>query len=137
MKDGRAGLTLACSAAALFGAWKHSVVREDVHARVLVLFGLLIVTVLITDSVTAERRWRAAPLLAGAVASLIGAWSQIPTGDGPWVQSLTGALAKPLHLPGVGGLQALVGLGQYRARLAELSRRALEPRVLPAENESF
>jgi hypothetical protein len=135
---GRAQLSLVWCAVPLFVTWKHSVVRQDVHGRVLVLFGLLIVAVLITDSLTAERRWRAAPLLAGAVASLIVAWFGLPFPDGPPVRTLATTLTQPLRLPGISGLEALAQLRQYRARLAQASTRACAPLVLPAaERESL
>lgn len=127
----RAQLSLACCAVPLFVAWKHSVVRQDVHGRILVLFGFLIVAVLVADSLTAERRWRAAPLLAGAVASLIVAWFHLSVPDGAPAQSFLSALAEPLRLPGVRGIGAWARLSQYRADLAQLSKRALEPLVVP------
>ncbi|HXB54086.1 MAG TPA: hypothetical protein VN461_04835 [Vicinamibacteria bacterium] len=130
-RHGRACLSLAGCSFPLLVTWKHSVVRQDVHARVLVLFGLVIVAVLITDSLTAERRWRASPILAGAVVSLLVAWLHSPVDDGPPVQTLVRALTQPLGLPGVAGLEALVQLQHHRAHLAQLSIRALEPLVLP------
>jgi hypothetical protein len=133
----RAQLSLAWCAVPLFVAWKHSVVRQDVHGRILVLFGLLIVAVLITDSLTAERRRRAAPLLAGAVASLIVAWFHLPFPDGPSVRILATTLTQPLQMPGISGLEALTQLRQYRARLTQASKRACAPLVLPATEREF
>jgi hypothetical protein len=138
LRHERAQLSLAWCGVPLFVTWKHSVVRQDVHGRVLVLFGLLIVAVLITDSLTAERRWRAAPLLAGGVASLIVAWFHLPFPDSPPVRTLVTTLTQPLRLPGISGLEALARLGQYRAQLAQASKRACAPLVLPAaERESL
>jgi hypothetical protein len=91
----------------------------------------LIVAVLVTDSLTAERRWRVVPLLAGAVASLIVAWFYLSV-PGPPAQTFVKALTEPLSLPGVGGMEAVARLPQYRAHLAQLSRTALEPLVLAA-----
>ncbi|HXB53353.1 MAG TPA: hypothetical protein VN461_01115 [Vicinamibacteria bacterium] len=127
----RAQLSLLSCAGPLFVAWKHSVVRQDVHGRVLVLFGLLIVAVLVTDSMAAERRWRAAPFLAAAVGSLVVAWFHLSVADGPPEHTLVNALAEPLRLPGVRGIGALAQFSQYRADLAQLSKRALEPLVVP------
>jgi hypothetical protein len=126
----RARLSLACCAVPLFVAWKHSIVRPDLHGQVLVLFGLFVVAVLFTDSLTAERKWRASPILAGAVVSLIVAWFHLSLGAHPPVRTFAKALAQPLYLPGVTGLRTLVRLRQYRAVLAQLSHRALEPLVL-------
>jgi hypothetical protein len=132
LRHRRARLSLVWCAVPLFVAWKHSLVRPDVHGRLLVLFGLFIVAVLFTDSLTAERRWRASPLLAGAVVLLIVAWFHLPADEDIPVRTLAKALAQPLHLPGVTGLRALVRLRQYRASLSQLSNRALEPLVLSA-----
>jgi hypothetical protein len=132
LRHRRARLSLAGCAVPLFVAWKHSLVRPDVHGRLLVLFGLFIVAVLFTDSLTAERRWRASPILVGAVVSLVAAWFHLPADKDTPVRTLAKALAQPLHLPGVTGLRALVRLPQYRASLGQLSSRALEPLVLSA-----
>jgi hypothetical protein len=132
MTHGRARLSLAWCVVPLFVAWKHSVVREDVHGRVLVLFGFLIVAVLITDSLAAER-WRlSAFVMAGAVVSLSVAWFHLSVPDGSPAQTFVMALTQPLSLPGLRGLEAAARLRQYRASLAELSTRALEPLVLTA-----
>jgi hypothetical protein len=132
LRHRRASLSLAGCAVPLFVTWKHSVVRQDLHGRVLVLFGLVVVAALITDSLTAERRWQAAPFLGAAVASLVVASFHLPTPGDPPARHLLTRLAQPLRLPGTRGLKALVRLPEYRAQLARASREALEPLVLPA-----
>jgi hypothetical protein len=136
----RTWLSLAVCSAALFAAWKHSVVRQDGwHGKVLVFVGFFVVAVIVTDSLNAQRRWQAAPALAGAVGSLVAAWLLLPPFSqhlSP-AQDLAEAFTRPLKLPGVAGLRAVLGLKQYRESLAHASTIALEPLVLPAAERAL
>jgi hypothetical protein len=137
VRDRRARLSVAGCAVPLLLAWKYSVVRQDVHGRVLVLFGFMVVAVLVIDSLTAERRWRAAPFLAGAVMSLTVAWFYLPFSVDESTRAFATALGQPLRLSGLRGIEALARLPQYRGQLAQASRTALEPLVLPVADRAL
>src|SRR5260370_36392739 len=56
--------SLAVLAMPLFVAWKHSVVRQDVHVEILGLVGLFSMAVLLLDAADLPCRAGAAPVLA-------------------------------------------------------------------------
>ena len=101
----RAQLSLAACAPSLVVIWKHCVVRQFANETILPLFGVLVVVVLLADSATASKRWRAAPILGGAVVALMLPWL-FAGSDGVRARTVGAALIGPLSLPGMGGVKA-------------------------------
>jgi len=134
----RAILSLTGCIMPFFVAWKHSVVRQDVHVRVLVLFGLFAVTILAVDSLRAARRWRALPLLVLATSALLLPWFYPPpVGDADPMKSFQEKVMFPLTPPGAWGFEKLVHFPAYRAATARQSREGLRSVVLPDELRMF
>jgi hypothetical protein len=117
-------LALAACAVPLFVGWKHSVVREDAHVRILVLFGGFVVALLVAESLPVLR-WRSLPVLGAALAALWLPWFNAPLP----VESLEATVDNTLQFPVE--LRTLARLPAHRRALAELSRTSLAPLVLP------
>src|SRR6202011_2669719 len=71
--------SLAVLAVPLFVAWKHSVVRQDIHVKILVLFGFFAMVVLLLDAAVLGRWRRSVPVVALLTALLVTPWYLLPT----------------------------------------------------------
>jgi hypothetical protein len=135
----RLRLSLAVLAVPLFVAWKHAVVRQDVHVSILILFGMFALTILVVDAAVLGRARRAIPVVAVLlVPLLIPLYSWPGSHRGPSdpaelcrVRTLAGRLVQPFSLCGLRNQWALWHFGEYRDRLARMSRDALKPDALP------
>lgn len=134
--------SLAVLAIPLFVAWKHSVVRQDVHVKIVVLFGLFTMAILLLDAAALGRWGRALPVVALLVALLIIPWYSLPAelldrvrkapvAPCP-VNTLEGNLSQPLRLCGLRSLAEWRDPAAMRARLEADTRAALRPDLLPA-----
>ena len=134
--------SLAILAMPLFVAWKHSVVRQDIHVKILVLFGLFVMAILLLDAAVLGRWRRALPVVVPLVALLIIPWYSLPVAlleltrrapAGPCpVNTLGGNFSQPLRLCGLRGLVAWVDAAAMRSRLDAETRAGLSQDLLPA-----
>lgn len=134
--------SLAVLAIPLFVAWKHSVVRQDVHVKILVLFGLFTMAILLLDAAVIGRWRRALPVVIPLSALLIVPWYSLPTalleqarkapGGACPVNTLEGNLAQPLRLCGLRGLAEWRDPAAMRSRLEARTRAELRRDLLPA-----
>lgn len=124
-------LTVAALSPPLFVAWKHGIVRQDVHVLLLVMFGLFVMALLFVETVCAAPwGWRAGTLAVLAIPLLLTGLNRYAWTDGS--QLLAGAVGNPLRLPGIWNVLALGRLSAHQAELARLSQEALRPRMVPA-----
>ncbi len=134
--------SLAVLAIPLFVAWKHSVVRQDVHVKILVLFGLFTMAILLLDAAALGRWRRALPMVALLGALLITPWYSLPAElldrvrkapvEPCPVNTLEGNLSQPLRLCGLRSLAEWRDPAAMRARVEAETRAALRPDLLPA-----
>jgi hypothetical protein len=140
-REARPLLSLAVLAVSLFVAWKHSVVRQDVHVKILT-FGLFTLTVLLIDSVVLGRwRWAVAIVAALAV-PLVVPWYTLPAKTLALTQAgskepcelytLGGSFLRPLKLCGLRTLVAWREPASVRSQLQEQTRAGLTRDLLPA-----
>ena len=134
--------SLAVLAIPLFVAWKHSVVRQDVHVKILVLFGLFSMAILLLDASVLGRWRRALPVVVLLTALLITPWYSLPApflelvrkapvGPCP-TNTLESNLSQPLRLCGLRGLAEWRDPAAMRRRLEAETRAELRPDLLPA-----
>ena len=134
--------SLAVLAIPLFVAWKHSVVRQDVHVKILVLFGLFSMAILLLDAAVLGRWRRALPVVVLLTALLITPWYSLPApflelvrkapvGPCP-TNTLESNLSQPLRLCGLRGLAEWRDPAAMRRRLEAETRAELRPDLLPA-----
>ena len=134
--------SLAVLAIPLFVAWKHSVVRQDVHVKILVLFGLFSMAILLLDAAVLGRWKRALPVVALLTGLLITSWYSLPAtflelvrkapvGPCP-TNTLESNLSQPLRLCGLRGLAEWRDPAAMRRRLEAETRAELRPDLLPA-----
>jgi hypothetical protein len=134
--------SLAVLAVPLFVAWKHSVVRQDVHVKILVLFGLFAMATLLLDAAVLSRWQRSLPVVTLLTALLVTPWYLLPArtlelvgivpGGSCPVNTLADSLLQPLRLCGVRGLAAWRDPAAMRGRLEAETRIELRPFLLPA-----
>ena len=124
----RKTLVLAGLAFPLFTAWKHSIVRQDVHVAILVRLGVFVIVLLVIETVPAWG-WRRALTEAGSLlVPLALAWTTVDPRallrhDPPeW---------NPLALPGFRSLVRIADMPAYRAQVETRSQAALRRNVLP------
>jgi hypothetical protein len=123
-------LTLLVLALPFFVAWKHSVVRQDVHVLIFVQFGFVALGLLLVAAGDAARRAAAAPFLIVALLALAYPLANPALGDRG---RLAGRLLSPARLPGLAGLASLTGFDAHRQVLASESAATLEGMRLPEE----
>lgn len=139
-------LSLAVLAAPLFVAWKHSVIRQDVHVKILILFGLFGLTVLLVDSVVLGRWRRDVVIVAVLALPLAVPWYTLPAATLAATEAVSrepcdlytlgGSFLRPLKLCGLRTLAAWMDRSAMRARLAGEARAALTRDLLPASTRS-
>ena len=135
--------SLAVLAIPLFVAWKHSVVRQDVHVKILVLFGLFSMAILLLDAAALGRWRRALPVVILLTGLLITSWYSLPAtmldlvhkappvGSCP-TNTLESNLSQPLQFCGLRGLAEWRDPAAMRRRLEAETRAELRPDLLPA-----
>jgi hypothetical protein len=124
-------LSLAALLVPLFGAWKHSIVRQDVHVMILVTFGVFVIAVLLTEAV-AVWSWRRTLAIAGMllVPLTIPWFNAAPAGVNA-MTSLEEVALGPLRFRGVTNLARVSHLTAYREAIAKESASYLRQHVLP------
>jgi hypothetical protein len=142
----RALVSLAVLAVPLFVAWKHSVVRQDIHVKILVLFGFFAMVVLLLDAAVLGRWRRSVPVVALLTALLVTPWYLLPTETlalvkravaGPCpINTLEDSLVQPLRLCGLRSLAAWRDPAGMRQRLQEQTAAELQPEILPASTRA-
>ena len=75
----RLTLVLAGLAFPLFTAWKHSIVRQDVHVAILVRFGVFVIVLLVIETLPVAGWRRALPAAGSLLVPLALAWTTMPT----------------------------------------------------------
>lgn len=124
-------LALAVLAVPLFGAWKHSIVRQDVHVMILVTFGVFVIAVLLTEA-AAVWAWRwTLPIAGMLLAPLAVPWLNAAPAPLNAMTSLEEVALDPLRFRGVTDLVRLSQLGAYREAIAKESDSYLRQHVLP------
>jgi hypothetical protein len=124
LRSPRTTLVLAGLAFPLFTAWKHSIVRQDMHVAILVRLGVFVVVLLVIEAVPVAG-WRRALTAAGSLlVPLAIAWMTVPgiSAVSPW---------NPLAFSGLTNLTALSELSAYRGRIEATSQAELRANVLP------
>ncbi len=139
-------LSLAVLAMPLFVAWKHSIVRQDVHVKILVLFGLFAMAILLLDAAVLQRWRRAVPVVALLAALLATSWYSLPAGTLERVRkaprgscpvnTLADSLLQPLRLCGLRRIAEWTDPVAMRSRLEAETRAELRGDVLPASIRS-
>jgi hypothetical protein len=144
-RSARLLLSLGVLAVPLFVAWKHSVVRQDVHVRILVLFGVFTLVILLVDAAAFGRARRGIAVAGVLLLPLFTAWYSLPAWTRAYsrepvvlcrVRTLEGRFLQPLGFCGVQELWALWHFDEYRSRLARLSRNSLTADALPEPTRS-
>jgi hypothetical protein len=138
--------SLAVLAMPLFVAWKHSIVRQDVHAKILVLFGLFAMAVLLLDAAVLGRWARFVPVVALLTGLLVTPWYLMPAellervhradqGGCP-TNTLESSLAQPLRFCGVRSLAAWLDRDSMRKQLRAEAEAELQHEVLPSSTRA-
>jgi hypothetical protein len=124
-------LSLAVLAVPLFGAWKHSIVRQDVHVMILVTFGVFVIAVLLTEAAAVwDWRWTL-PIAGILLVPLAVPWFNAAPAGLNAMTSLEEVALGPLRLRGVTNLARLSQLTAYRQTIAKESDSYLRQHVLP------
>lgn len=124
-------LSLAALAVPLFGAWKHSIVRQDSHVMILVTFGVFVIAVLLTEAVPVwDWRWTL-PIAGMLLVPLAVSWFNAAPAGLNAMTSLEEVALGPLRLRGVTNLARLSQLAAYRETIAKKSDSYLREHVLP------
>jgi hypothetical protein len=124
-------LILAVLALPLFSAWKHSIVRQDVHVMILVTFGVFVIAVLLTEAATV-RPWRQTVPIAGLLlVPLAVPWFNAAPAGLDAMRSLGEVALGPLRLRGATELARLGQLSAYRQSIAKESDAYLAQHALP------
>ena len=139
-------VSLAVLAMPLFVAWKHSIVRQDVHVKILVLFGLFAMAILLLDAAVLQRWRRAVPVVALLAALLTTSWYSLPAGTLEWVRkaprgscpvnTLADSLLQPLRLCGLRRIAEWTDPVAMRSRLEAETQAELRADLLPASIRS-
>jgi hypothetical protein len=114
-----------------FLAWKHGVVRQDGHVKILVLFGLVLGAVALVEIVGASGLRPSRPWLVLAAVALGRVWTLSPDVGPRPLLSLGETVLEPLLFPGVRGLLTLTALSAHRADLERESAATLVSQQLP------
>jgi hypothetical protein len=131
MQSGAASrLILAALAMPIFGAWKHSIVREDVHVMILVTFGVFVIAVLLTEAVPAWGWRRTLPIAGALLVPLVVPWFNAAPAGLNAATSLEEVALAPLKLRGVMNLARLGQLAAYRESIAKQSDSYLRQHIL-------
>jgi hypothetical protein len=123
-------LALVVLAPPLFMAWKHAIVRYDVHAVIIAKFGLFVLVVLLAEATAARGFARAVPAIVVLVAPLMILWALTFHRYPEWKQPTI-----PEALFGFRGARDLIhatALPGYRTEMARSSDVALLKDRLPA-----
>src|SRR5262249_11721954 len=129
-RNARNLVSLGVLALPIFVAWKHGMVRQDIHTYFLAWFGMLVVLILLADTLGATRRLADA-LVAGG---LIGLLLFVPCNEYapqcglPWLRSIGTSLAER---SGRADLQRAASFEAYRAGVARQTQATLSPMRLP------
>jgi hypothetical protein len=123
----RTTLVLAGLAFPLFTAWKHAIVKQDLHVAILVRLGLFVIVLLVIEAVPVEGWRRALPAAGLLLAPLALAWTTLPTHGLPLHE--TGW--NPLAFRGLSNLIRFTDLSAYRGQVEKVSRAALRRNLLP------
>jgi hypothetical protein len=139
-------LSLAVLAAPLFVAWKHSVVRQDVHVKILIMFALFALTVLLVDSVVLGRPRRDVVVAAALALPLAIPWYTLPAQTLAATEAvskppcelytLAGSFLRPLKLCGLRSLVTWTDPSAMRSQLEAATRAALTQEILPPSTRS-
>jgi hypothetical protein len=121
---------LAGLAVPLFTAWKHSIVRQDIHVAILVRLGVFVTVLLVIETVPAEGWRRALPAAGSLLVPLALAWMTVAVdprallrpGQPDW---------NPLALGGFRSLVRIADMPAYRRRVEMTSKTDLRRIVLP------
>ena len=124
----RTTLVLTGLAFPLFTAWKHSIVRQESHAAILVTFGVFVIVLLVIETVPVAGWRRGLPAAGLLLVPLALAWMTLPTHRVP---SPDDAGWNPLAFRGLTSLIRITDLSAYRERVEASSQAALRPNVLP------
>jgi hypothetical protein len=131
-------LSLAVLVVPLFVAWKHAIVRQDAHVRILIEFGLFVMLVLLIETWTVHPWRRILPAFSILLVALVIPEYSLPESWRAYSgEDLVGRLLQPLKLAGARDLAALGNLAAYCGRLAERSKIALVDDVLPESIRSI
>jgi hypothetical protein len=123
-------LSLAILAAPLFGAWKHSIVRQDVHMMIFVTFGVFVIAILLTEASAAPvRRWTV-PIAGFLLVPLAVAWLNAAPPGLDATRTFEEVALGPLKLRGVTDLARARSLAAYREAIARESDAYLKQHVL-------
>ena len=114
-----------------FLAWKHGVVRQDGHVKILVLFGLVLVAVALVEIAGASGLRPSRPWLVLAAVALARVWVESPDVGSRPLLTLGETVLEPLLFPGVRGLLTLTALSAHRADLERESAATLVSQRLP------
>jgi hypothetical protein len=138
--------SLAVLAMPLFVAWKHSIVRQDVHVKILVLFGLFAMAILLLDAAILQRWRRSVPVVVLLAALLTTAWYSLPAGTLERVRkaprgscpvnTLADSLLQPLRVCGLRRIAEWTDRGAMRSRLEAETQAELRGDLLPGSIRS-
>lgn len=128
LRSNRSLLSFTGLAVPLFVAWKHSIVRQDPHVLILIIFGFFVLAVLFVDALTVWTVRRAAAAAGILLVPLLIPWFR-PEGGG---YGLGARLSRPLNPGPAGTVAALLDFRAYRAFVQQVSNDALKKSVLPA-----
>ena len=124
-------LTLAGLGFPLFVAWKHSIVRQDTHVALLIMFGLFVIVILLVEAVPLWRLRRTLPIACTLLVPLFIPWFNEAAGGANAGGIAREHLGGPLQLQGLRDLARLRHFVAYREGLAQVSESALVKSVLP------
>lgn len=128
LPSSRLTLVLAGLAFPLFTAWKHSIVRQDVHVAILVRLGVFVIALLVIETLPVAGWRRALPAAGSLLVPLALAWTTMPTR----AVALPGGLGwNPFAFRGLTSLIRLADLSAYRGHVEMESQAALRSDVLP------
>lgn len=143
-RSSRSLLSLGVLAVPLFVAWKHSIVRQDVHVKVMVLFGMFALMIRLLDAAVLGRARRAISVVGVLLIPLLLGWYSLPGSSRGQSEAaelcrgrrLEGTLLQPFNFCGARHLWALRDFTEYRARLRTLSWDALRADALSESTRS-
>jgi hypothetical protein len=111
----------------LFVVWKHAFVRQDpFHTAVILPFGLFVTLVLVSDALSRPGLQRGLPILAVAWVLLVPIAMRADQRS-----TVLEQLCRPWAGEGLAYLRMLPSFDQYHRKAWRMSRRLLEPLVLP------
>jgi hypothetical protein len=120
----RLTLVLAGLAFPLFTAWKHSIVRQDVHVAILVRLGVFVIVLLVIETLPVAGWRRALPAAGSLLVPLAVAWTTMPPRA---VASPDAPGWNPLAFRGLTSLIRLADLSGYRKQVEMESQARSAP----------